>query len=176
MAKKKADKKPKGESPEGDDSPKSGKGGLIGALLTPLILGGVSFAAVFMLPSPTAPYDSDASEPSAEHEPISDTYEKPDVKTDIVSLDQMTLSINRGQNILRINLALEVPSEKRETVNPADPRLRDAFMGYLRAVDIAGLEDAAFMPQLREQLLRRSKLVLGNETVTAILITDFLIR
>jgi len=54
VAKKK--KKEKAPKPEADSSEeKSGKGGLIGAILTPLVLGGVSFGMVYSLPSAEAP-------------------------------------------------------------------------------------------------------------------------
>jgi hypothetical protein len=49
-------------------------------------------------------------------------------------------------------------------------------MSYLRAVDVEQLADVSFLPQLRAQLLRRAKLVLGEDNVTGILVTDFLIR
>ena len=49
-------------------------------------------------------------------------------------------------------------------------------MGYLRALRVEQIEDAAFMAQMRAQLLRRAQLILGAENIHSILITDFLVQ
>lgn len=150
------------------------KGGIAGAIVTPLIVGAVSFGTVFLLPTNEAlplsvSHDAVASETLTAHELMP-------TNLDVVEMKEFVVSIHDGKNILRMRLALEVPKEARDEVDPNELRLRDAYMGYLRAVDIAELQDPDFLPQLRAQLLRRSKLVLGQDKVAGILITDFLIR
>lgn len=171
-------KKEKPAKPAGDDAAKKGGiKGMIGGLLAPLVLGGAAFGTVYMLPS-TGPEvkSSHHDEKSADENLSADSYFKAKEKTAIVPLKEITLSLSNSQSILRINIALEAPYNKASDINPEDLRLRDAYMGYLRSLKEEQLDNSGFMPQLREQLLRRSKLILGNDTVSSILITDFLIR
>ncbi len=175
--KKKQEEAENAETANADSMPAANakkKGGLVGAVLTPLILGVVSFGTVFLLPTPDSETTSSNLEASA-----SASVEPHNLMPEnlyIVEMDEFVVSIRDDRNILRMSLALEVPQQFQEEVNPNELRLRDAFMGYLRAVEIAELRDPAFLPQLRAQLLRRSRLVLGQEKVTGVLITDFLIR
>ena len=178
--KKKKPKKPKkaeAPKPETDSSEeKSGKGGLIGAILTPLVLGGVSFGMVYSLPGSPAPVEESVPETDSlkEEKKAEIKIEAKPVK--IVELSEFTVSLRRDRQVLRILIALETPEANKEEIDPSDPRLRDAFMSYLRAVEVEKLEDISFLPNLRAQLLRRAKLALGEENVSGILITDFLIR
>lgn len=150
------------------------KGGLVSVVLTPLILGAVSFGTVFLLPTAETGTASSAHDAAASES--TDLHDLMPTNLYIVEMDEFVVSIRDDKNILRMSLALEVPKQFSEDVNPNELRLRDAFMGYLRAVEIAELQDPAFLPQLRAQLLRRSRLVLGQEKVAGVLITDFLIR
>jgi flagellar FliL protein len=176
LAKAKKIKKPKAPKISGDggaDGGKKSKGGLIGAIVTPLILGAASFATVYSLPggeaAPSAEHDAAPEKPKAEKLYIAK-------KSAVVELKQFTVSLREDKQVLRIMLALETPESNMENIDPNDLRLRDAFMSYLRAVEMAHLKDAAFLPQLRAQLLRRAKLILGDDKVSGILITEFLIR
>lgn len=178
MAKKKKPKKEKGgatpdpNAPEGEEGKKS-KGGLIGAILTPLLLAAASFGTVYSLPGQEiVPAESHDEE---------ETYAEPTLQIaakdlGIVELNEFVLSIRQERQVLRILIALEGPESAVSHIDPNDLRLRDAFMSYLRAIDVEQLEDVTFMPQLRAQLLRRAKLVLGDDKVSGVLITDFLIR
>jgi len=48
--------------------------------------------------------------------------------------------------------------------------------GYLRALKPEQIRDAAYMAQMRAQLVRRARLILGTDAVFGILITDFLVQ
>lgn len=171
--KKKKDKK---ATPETDsDAPKGGKGGLLGAILTPVLLGAVSFGMVYSLPNSQS-NQAVESHNNGEHAEVEEvvTFEKK--RTKIVELNEFVLSIRNGNQVLRILIALETPYKSSIEIDPNDARLRDAFMSYLRAIEVEKLEDVSFMPNLRNQLLRRAKLALGEENVSGVLITDFLIR
>lgn len=175
MAKAKKPKAPKGEAPleEGEDAGGKSKGGLIGAILTPVLLGAASFGMVYSLPEPEvvmAPDEDHDVKPEAE----AVSFTPPELG--IVELNEFVLSIRSDRQVLRILLALETPKDNVENIDPNDLRLRDAFMSYLRAVEVEQLADVSFLPQLRAQLLRRAKLVLGEDNVSGILVTDFLIR
>jgi flagellar FliL protein len=176
LAKSKKSKTPKAPKDSGDNGAEGGKkskGGLIGAVLTPVILGAASFATVYSLPGGGNGGEAhtvvESKEPKAE--PL-----KIRKDTGIVELNEFVLSLREDKQVLRILLALETPESNIENIDPNDLRLRDAFMSYLRAVEMDQLADASFLPQLRAQLLRRAKLVLGDENVSGILITEFLIR
>ena len=170
MAKK--DKKQK-KTETGDETPKK-KGGAIGALVTLVALGAASFGTVFMLPG-----NDQESEVSHNAEMTSyEAEEKLDltVDTSYLELTPLTISLQTNNRILKIGVTLETLAGEEDYIDPNDPKIRDAFMGYLRALRLEQIEDAAFMAQMRAQLLRRAQLVLGAETIHGILITDFLVR
>jgi len=175
VAKTKKAKAKKGDTPieEGAEAPAKSKGGLIGAILTPVLLAAASFGTVFSLPSPKAAH-VEVSTDTHHSEPEAVSFEPEE--QGIVVLNEFVISIRSDRQVLRILLALETPKDNVENIDPNDLRLRDAFMSYLRAVDVEQLADVSFLPQLRAQLLRRAKLVLGEDNATGILVTDFLIR
>lgn len=166
----KADKK----AGKAADSDGQSSGSKLGLIISPLILGGVTFGTVYFLPSPAPVVQISTIEKAEEHD-TSDEIGLPD-DLSILELSEITVSIRNDNQILRIGIALEAPYNVLSSLNPEDPRLRDAFMGYLRAIDASQLNDPAFMAQLRDHLLRRSRLVLGNSDIHSILITDFLVR
>lgn len=181
MAKSKADKALEKAAKKQAKTDKSGKssntsGGKITAILGPLILGAASFATVFLLPAPTPQLLTEG----LKGDDLGDTQEIPHIgipdDLGVIELSEITVSIRNEKQVLRIGIALEAPYDLLSTIDPDDPRLRDAFMGYLRAIDVVQLEDAAFMAQLRAHLLRRSNLVLNTDSVHSVLITDFLVR
>ncbi len=177
MAKTKAEKAAaKAAKKQAKGEASTGSGGKLMAILSPVILGSAAFATVFMLPTPE-PALGDQMPPAIETKEQSESIQI-GIPQDlgVIELSEITVSIRNKKQVLRIGIALEVPYETLETIDPDDPRLRDAFMGYLRAIDVAQLEDAAFMAQLRAHLLRRSRLVLDTDTVHSVLITEFLVR
>lgn len=175
MAKKKKKDKGNPEAAGEAEDGKPKKGGLIGAILTPILLAAASFGTVYSLPGQKVEveHSGEMTEEAYKAEEHLDFTPK---NLDIVELNEFVVSLRQGRQVLRILLAVEAPSESAASIDPNDLRLRDAFMSYLRAIEVEQLEDVTFMPQLRAQLLRRAKLVLGDENVSGILITDFLIR
>lgn len=175
MAKKKKKDKGNPEAAGDAEDGKSKKGGLIGAILTPVLLAAASFGTVYSLPGQDVVVTSEdhAEEDTYKAEEHLDFTPK---NLEIVELNEFVISLREDRQVLRILLALEAPSSAATSIDPNDLRLRDAFMSYLRAIEPEQLADVAFMPQLRAQLLRRAKLVLGDENVSGVLITDFLIR
>lgn len=165
------------EAADADSAPEAApkkKGKLLGAIVTPLILAATSFGTVYLLPTSestiaTGSHTAAASDIATPHDMMPTNLE-------IVEMNEFVVSIRDDRNVLRMRVALEVPKDIRSEVEANDLRLRDAYMGYLRAVEVSELQDPAFLPQLRAQLLRRSKLVLGPDKVAGVLITDFLIR
>ena len=170
MAKK--EKKQKKTEP-GEGTPKK-KGGAIGPAVTLVALGAASFGTVFMLPG-----NNQKPEESYEAEMVAhETEEELDlmVDTGYLELTPLTITLQNNNRILKIGITLETLAGEEDYIDPNDPKIRDAFMGYLRALRIEQIEDAAFMAQMRAQLLRRAQLILGVENIHGILITDFLVR
>lgn len=172
MKKPKKEKKKKVKK-EGGDSAK--KGGMLGKLALVVAMGATSFCTVFFLPRPepvaavVAENDSHANEEEKHAEP------KP-IATAFLDMESFTVSLKGRQRVLRLGVTLETPEDMVEFINPNDPQLRDAFMGYLSAIEMKQVEDAAFLVRLRAQLTRRARFVLGEANVQSVLITDFLVR
>ncbi len=170
----KAKKAKKAPSVQADgDGETASKGSFVGGLVTLVVLAAASFGTVFMLPShQTELIVKDATNVHASEEEKIDFSEE----TGFLELTPLTISLQEKSRILKIGITLETRAGEEAYIDPNDPRIRDAFMGYLRALRLEQIEDAAFMAQMRSQLLRRAKLILGPENIRGILITDFLVR
>ncbi|PHS37778.1 MAG: hypothetical protein COA91_09465 [Robiginitomaculum sp.] len=151
------------------------KPGLLGKLVLPVVLGLTSFSTVYVLPRaeiPTSGNTKIAGDQSLEENDADPTP----IETSYINLEPFTVSLKGRSRILRLNITLEVPQQHAEFIDPQNPKLRDAFMGYLSALGMAQIEDAAFLVRLRAQLTRRANFVLGPGNVQNILITDFMVR
>lgn len=178
MAKKKKQKKqdaaPVDGNPEGEETGKKSGGGFVSKLAMLIALGAASFGTVFLLPrpAPIVAHTEAAEEDHHAEEVELDLTEE----TTYLELNPMTISLQDDMRILKIGITLETLAGHEAEIDPNDPKIRDAFMGYLRALRLDQVQDAAFMAQMRAQLLRRAQLVFGQDTVRGILITDFLVR
>jgi flagellar FliL protein len=77
---------------------------------------------------------------------------------------------------LRFTAQLEVTKSYAEEVGLLMPRILDVLNGYLRAVEIAELENPAAMAKLRAQMLRRVQIVTGEGRVRDLLVTEFVLN
>ena len=171
--KKKTDAKAGGDGGEG--APAKSGGGIVSKAALIIALGAASFATVFLLPRPEPAAVETAHGEAGEHgaeEAKLDLH----VETAYFALNPLTISLQEDQRILKIGITLETLSGEEDYIDPSDPKIRDAFTGYLRALRAEQINDAAFMAQMRAQLLRRAQLILGADVVHGILITDFLVR
>ncbi len=165
------------EAKAGDaaDAPAKSGGGIISKAALVIALGAASFATVFLLPRPEPVAIDTAHAEGGEHS-TEDAKLDLTVDTAYLELNPLTISLQNDQLILRIGITLETLAGEEDYIDPNDPKIRDAFTGYLRALKPEQINDAAFMAQMRAQLLRRAQLILGPEVVHGILITDFLVR
>ncbi|MEJ8562615.1 flagellar basal body-associated FliL family protein [Yoonia sp. GPGPB17] len=94
-----------------------------------------------------------------------------------VAIDPLVISLpgQGGRDHLRFAAQLEVPPSYAAEVEAIRPRIVDVLNGYLRAVDIASLEDPATLPRLRAQMLRRIQVVTGPGRVEDVLIMEFVL-
>lgn len=99
----------------------------------------------------------------------------PDVA--FVPLAPMVISLPGGNaRHLRFTAQLEVPSAARADVERLLPRVVDVFNSYLRAVEVADLEEPTALLRFRAHLLRRAQLVLGDERVRNLLVMEFVVN
>lgn len=145
---------------------KKGKLGLIIGLLLAMIAGGGGFFAVYtglvLAPQEVAAHD--------DHEPET----KPLAEISFVPMEPIVVTVGRGgSRQLRFRAELEVDPKRNSDVTVLMPRILDVLNGYLRAVDLAELEDPASLIKLRAQMLRRVQIVTGDGYVRDLLITEF---
>lgn len=76
---------------------------------------------------------------------------------------------------LKLSIAVETTIESEAAFVENDRRIRDALNTYLRAVEVATLEDPASLGRIRAQLARRIEFVVAPAPVDAVLITDFIL-
>lgn len=140
----------------------------LGAILVPLVAflaaGGASFALTGS-PAPAAPVPTIVDTPK----PVAWSPPKP-AKT--VAIAPILVSLGEPDRVLKLGLALELTESSLE---PDTPRLRDAFTGYVRTIGPEAISDPNFHSQLKRQLLHRARMVHGVDTVSDVLITDFMI-
>lgn len=145
---------------------KKGKLGLIFGLALALIGGGGAFFAIYygLLLAPEASVE--AAPGHAATEPL------PEIS--FVPIDPIVVTVgSAGSRQLRFRAELEVDPERTDDVTLLMPRILDVLNGYLRAVDLAELENPASLIKLRAQMLRRIQIVTGAGHVRDLLITEF---
>ena len=163
---------------ESAETPKKGGGGIVGQVIVAVMAGAAAFGTVWFLPAKSAPVTTCESAELSANAGETLLPELSLGETAFVEMDPLivTLGEEGSARQLRIGLTLESALTDSEAVNYATPKLRDAFTGYLRAVSIADLEAQDSIVRLRAQLQRRAQVVLGDQSVRNVLITDFVIR
>lgn len=95
-----------------------------------------------------------------------------------VPVDSMIISLgSSGQSShLRFTAQLEVSASHVADVTMLLPRIMDVLNGYLRAVDVAEIEDPGALVRMRAQMLRRVQIVSGEGRVRDLLVTEFVVN
>ena len=156
--------------PVGDETPKKkSKLPIIIGLVLMLALGGGGFFAVY----------SGMILGSHEEKPVEPEAVMPDAIPDIafVALDPMVISLSGSSaRHLRFSAQLEVAKVYVADIELLKPRVMDVLNGYLRAVDVAALEDPSALIRLRAQMLRRVQIVTGEGRVRDLLVIEFVLN
>lgn len=99
-------------------------------------------------------------------------------ETAFVALEPVIVTLGRGAEMRQLALTaqLEIEPNAIETVMLLAPRVADVINIYLRAVDVAAVEDPASMLRLRAQMLRRIQVVTGEGVVRDLLVSEFILR
>lgn len=161
---------------------------LLMGLVLALAGGGGGFFAVQAGLVPTGGKGVEKSDAHGEEHAAADTdhaadgdHDSPGMKAaadvDFVPVEPLVISLNDGRGThLRFRAQLEVrPGRKQEVVHLL-PRVIDVLNGYLRAVDLADLQDNAALVRLRAQMLRRVQVVTGGDLVSDLLIMEFVLN
>lgn len=140
---------------------------IIGVVLA-LALGGGGFYATY-----AGLILGHAEEPHAEGEAVG-----PLQGIAFVPLETMVISLGpgSGSSHLRFSAQVEVADTAVADVTLLAPRILDVLNSYLRAIDIAAIEDPSAMAKLRAQMLRRIQIVTGEGRVRDLLITEFVLN
>lgn len=153
-----------------DEAPKKkSKLPLLLGLVAMLVLGGGGFFAVYsgMLFGHPADHAGEGAPP---------VEALPDIA--FVPVEPMVITLGTGNSMrhLRFAAQLEVAKTYQPDVLLLLPRILDVLNGYLRAVEVAQLEDPTALIRLRAQMLRRVQIVTGDGRVRDLLVTEFVLN
>lgn len=95
-----------------------------------------------------------------------------------VPVDPIIISLAPGATakFLRFTSQLEVNKATTVEVTLLLPRIMDVLNGYLRAIDVAQLQDPSALIRIRAHMLRRIQIVTGEGRVRDLLITEFVLN
>ncbi len=168
-----------------DEVQKKSRKGLIMGVLGAAILGGIGFFVTYTGVFPSAGGDSEvavdshgASVDAGHGEPVEGDHGDVVSSVTFVALDTLIITLGKfaSSQHLRFQAYLEVPAAAADEVEHLSPRILDVLNTYLRAVSESELEDPASMNRLRAQMLRRVQVVVGEENVRDLLITEFVLN
>lgn len=170
-------KKPSEEPSKEPGTPKakSGMGGIIGFAVLGAAAVASSFGVSFFL-TPSASDPALACTSGAT--PVIAAQAAGKTDTTYVQLQDVLITIGSepATRYLKMTLAVATDSASASAVKANEPVLVDAFNNYLRSVEVSDFEDPGFYIHMREQLSRRSELILGDTVSQGVLITEFLLR
>ncbi|GAA4227692.1 flagellar FliL protein [Sagittula marina] len=120
--------------------------------------------------------DSAGSDSGAESEEQVDTPALPAVS--FIEVPQVVVSLGPGTRAahLRFRASLEVPQNYAAEVEGILPRVQDVLNSYLRALEPRDLEAPGALVKLRGQMLRRVRLVAGEDRVRDLLVLEFVLN
>ncbi len=150
---------------------KNSKLPIIIGLVLALIGGGGGFYATWS--GAILQADKTADEASSDSLKVQDSFG--DIA--FVPVEPMTISVDSQpeDKLLRFRAQLEVPKAYEDDVTKLLPRVVDVLNSYLRALEVADLENQAALTRLRAQMLRRVQVVTGPERVNDFLIMEFVL-
>ncbi|MEZ5798723.1 MAG: flagellar basal body-associated FliL family protein [Paracoccaceae bacterium] len=147
---------------------KSSKLPLILGLVLALVLGGGGFYATY----------SGMILGHAEEVHVEEATPGPLPDIAFVPIEPVVVSLAPGATSrhLRFTAQLEVTKAYVDEVGLLMPRILDVLNGYLRAIDLAEIENPSAMARLRAQMLRRVQIVTGEGRVRDLLVTEFVLN
>ncbi len=94
-----------------------------------------------------------------------------------VPIPPLVVSLGAAEEGRHLRFVAQIETSRTGTaeVEHLMPRIVDVINGYLRAVEVAQLEDPSALIRLRAQILRRVQMVTGPDQVRDVLITEFVL-
>lgn len=156
----------------GEVAPKSSKLPMIIGVVLALLGGAGGFVAVQsgLLGGQETSESHDVEEKKDKH-----AAPLPDVTFVEVPVFVVSMGPASAAQHLRFRASLEVPSEHASDVTKILPRVQDVMNSYLRALEPADIEAQGALIRMRAQMLRRVKLVIGEERVKDLLVLEFVL-
>ena len=135
-------------------------------------------------PAEEAPAADDSHAAADEHAaPAADTatddgHGAASATGNFIPLDPLVVNIQdqAGGRFLRFVAEIEAEPGHAAEVEAIRPRFADVLNGYLRAVDLADLQNPQGLDLLRGQMLRRLQTVAGEGVIRDLLITEFVLN
>lgn len=154
--------------------PKSG-GNIVNWAILAVVSAACSFAVVFFMSPPVtaeSPVCTVATSTLPKGSPLAAADQE------YVALEELLVTIGNepATRFVKIHTSIVTKKGNGEAIKKAEPMLADAFITYLRSVELSDFETTSFYPRMREQLARRAELVLGDDVSRGVLITEFLLR
>lgn len=158
------------ETIEEDEPKKKSKLPLLIGLVLALAGGGGGFYATW-----SGMIMGGDSHAEADHDDVEHAATLPEIS--FIAIEPITISMrsNGAPKHLRFRAQLEVEKSAVEEVELLLPRVVDILNGYLRALEVADIEDVSSLSRLRSQMLRRVQMVMGEGRVNDLLIMEFVI-
>lgn len=146
---------------------KNGKAPLLVGMILAIVGGGAGFFAV-----QSGMLSGDDKEAEA-----AEKVDPPKTDFAFVAIDPLVISLPsaNGRDHLRFAAQLEVAPQYSAEVEAIKPRIIDVLNGYLRAVELAELEDPSTLMRMRSQMLRRVQVVAGEGRIRDLLIMEFVL-
>lgn len=167
------------DAPEAtEDAPSKSSGGMIGTVILAVAALFSALGTVYVLTPSQAPAPMAAAE--CEPAKLASTSMKPLATEDqtYVEMEEILITIGGtpATRYLKMNMQLITDKDGASKIKKAEPVLKDAFISYLRSVELQDFENPNFYSQMRDQLARRAELVVGGSVARGVLITEFLLR
>lgn len=162
-------------NPEAEAAPKSGLN-MMGLMVLGLACATTSFASVFFLVPSPAPASAATLVAETDDTPKEQTPSAQEHTYTPIQEILITIGNAPATRYLKMQVSVATDKSKAKEVRSAETALIDAFLLYLRSVEVSDFEDPNFYNHMREQLARRADLVLGDGVSKGVMITEFLLR
>lgn len=87
-----------------------------------------------------------------------------------------TIGSEPATRYLKMTVNVATTKDGASLVDESKLVIMDAFINYLRSIELSDFEDPAFYGHMRQQLAHRSEIILGSAISDSVLITEFLLR
>ena len=162
-----------GEKPGGKPT---GKKDIAGFVMLAIAAMAGSFGVSYLMPSSSEAVAIEAcTADGPTHTQTATVADKNLVYVDLPDI-LTTIGSEPATRYIKMNVTIATNKLGADTVDASKLVLMDAFISYLRSVELTNFEDPAFYGHMRKQLAHRSEIILGASASEGILITEFLLR